>query len=305
MIDQQQPLWVGLDDNLEVIDPWRISADLFAGNLQNMRQSTIGSFSICPNRVKYSRDNPGHYGGSDATVIGTAYHAGLETFYYAYIIGESQPSQETMYAAICDTVDKEMLKIGGVSMLSWNKFSTVDELKDQACALLDARMQHPLFQAGWEPVAIELTFRLPWIQGWAATGTVDLVLWNAVEGRYRIVDHKTAGRMWQKNKHLKSPQPHWYSMMIQSALEAAGFVHPPVEMDFEIITYGGKFETRTVTPTAHTMDVWNNKARIAALAIESDGPWYENTDSNLCSPMYCDAWEACPSGQTYHIELGK
>ena len=111
------PLWVAMDDEFGVIDPYRISTDLFAGNLENMRQSTMGSFSICPNRVNFSRQNPGHYGGSDATVIGTAYHAGLETFYYAYIIGETQPTQEVMQQAICDSVDKEMLKIGGVSML--------------------------------------------------------------------------------------------------------------------------------------------------------------------------------------------
>lgn len=287
-------------DEKGVVDPHGISADVFAGRLRNMRQSTIGSFAICPTRVHYKQVFPDSYGGSDSTIIGTAYHAGMEHVLFAEMIGEDRPKQEDVYVIVADAVDDEVMKCGGIELVSWSKMKSVDQLKDMACRLYDFRMSHELIPAGYHIVGIETTFRMPWVLGWAATGTIDLLLWNERQG-YRIVDHKSAGRAWDTSKHVKTPQPHWYAKWVRAALETIGHDSGPIPMDFEVMTYAGKYERRTITATEFTEDLWNDKALIAAQSMTNDGPWFQNIDNNLCSATYCDAWDWCPSGQAYRI----
>ncbi len=140
-------------------------------------------------------------------------------------------------------------------------------------------------------VSVEEKINLPWFDEWTATSIADLIMADPT-GWLIVEDHKTAGRMWDRYKHLprKNVQAVWYPYWFEQHYQR------PVLMTFAVMSLAGKFERRVATPKPEhlkaTMARAEQIARIFELGIELPG----NPSSNLCSAKYCDHHPYCPYG---------
>lgn len=296
---------------MTVLDPAGIGEKIANGQYDTMRQSLIGSYGICPSRVRYERERPWLDFSGDARSCGTGYHAGIAHAFES--IQDGEVVDEAACLAACKAaIDADVAQAG--EAFTWTKFRSVDEIVETAHRMVSANLatlDERWPRDRWLVQGVELGFQMPWFDHWAATGTIDLVLWDTKHGRFHMVDHKTSGRGWQKGKELKTPQPHFYAHWWKKVLRAAypdqyrnvGDHDLTVPMTFEIMTYAGKFEARTVYPSVESESFVMRQATVAARVIDDKGPWAMNIDSTLCSPQYCDHFDICPGGSSYRSSV--
>ena len=285
-----------------LLDPHGMMPLLQAGERKAMRQSTIGNVEVCSYREKMRRDHPIGYSSSDARCLGTGYHAGLETYWEGRKNGVVVTPDEIV-AAIQLSIEDDVRK--SEDRFVWVKFHNVEDMVNKAVEMVGLYLGHHVHRwDGYHVLGTEISFAMPYGDEFVAIGTMDLVLADDL-GRYIIVDHKTANRMWSYKKHLTSPQPGWYSYWWGEAGKAMGMENMPIaRMCFEIMTYAGKFDRRWVIPTHRLQMATLEKADVACQLELNDGPWWPNTSSNLCSEKYCDHFEACPhGGQLVSIQM--
>lgn len=242
-----------------------------------MRQSLINSSDICLKRTGYQSE--GLWAPSEPALVGTAYHAGLEAFFN----GEEQFESVVKAFAVLTQADQDGFE--------WE--TSLQDAIDRVANMLQAYWPNAWHDT-IEVIGTELSFTEPWINGWQAHGTVDLLFRNDYDGRLVIDDHKTAKRKWPANKHdiRHSVQSAWYCYWIwQQYAEMPSFV-------YSIMTYAGFFERRWVNPTMEQMLTVVKKAENLAYLLDNVPVSHlpTNTTTPLCSEKYCPAWEACPCG---------
>ena len=269
---------------------------------RSIRQSTLGDMDICQRRAQYNVAGFMPRTSSEAAVIGTGYHAGLEAYYLDRIVDPAidRPSGEMIQCYIEAAhvgLDEELRKLTG---FEW------DTTEAEARALM-TRMVATYFegcpgdQGGYQwpntftVLAVEHTFEHEFQPGWTASGTVDLVLQRQTDGFLILDDHKTSGKMWSERKAdpRENNQAAWYALWVQEDFPD----HPGLESWFSVMRRdSGKFRRfKSEIRQAH-LDAVVDKATSVAGLLDSGFDLPPNQTSNLCSAKYCDAWTLCPWG---------
>jgi hypothetical protein len=250
-----------------------------------MRQSTMGDWDLCQRKVQYSLDPSVPYGTGEARVVGTAYHAGLEAYYSALKEGELVGMDAILQRAEL-TFWQE-----ADAVTTWD--TSADDAWERVPAMLAAYMDDGVWSHSYRVVGTEVAFNEPWIPGWIAHGTIDLVL-QAPDGTIVLDDHKTSGKGWRKGKESarNNNQASWYSYWY--------WVQHGVMPQFcwSIMRYDGTFERRWSERNQAEILLVVEKARQIARVIDLTGgeDLPPNTSGWWCSSKFCDFWNRCPFG---------
>jgi hypothetical protein len=272
------------------IDPFGVRSSGF----RQMRQSFLGTADTCLKRIEHQLAMPNHYGSSEARVIGTAYHGGMEALYNDAGLDEALAAVKAAFAAEIAKAEPE-----------W------DTSREQALELAEQLVyeywvQELRWPETYKVLGVEQEFWLPgeaWGLGpnWVVKGSIDLIL-QGPDGWHYIVDHKTAGKPWKKGKHSgrNTNQPAKYVQVWQQlwAWTHDGEV-PNVRFFFDIMTLDGQFERREAHPTMNERQLVVQKARDLATIVDRGGPFPPNQSSFLCHHKYCDFWAICPYGESF------
>jgi hypothetical protein len=279
-----------------------------------IRQSTLGDADTCLRRMQYSIESPVYHGGS-VRAVGTAVHAGHELYYGSRLEGPlGYTVQDIIHHAQQVFTDTVNMKPSHASEFTKQagEFQWDDKVPDHDTGLVlvasiltayhaDPDIPWPL---DWEVLGTEVPFELPLYGDHTRAGSIDLVLRDPA-GNIVGVDHKhVSGNMWAYNKHhaRKHPQPPFYVGALKELHPGA----PGYRFFFDIMSFKGKFERREVTVTdEHIAAIHAKAVEVSTLYLGMRSAGLElpaNPSSNLCSPLYCDAWSVCPYGAALDVE---
>jgi hypothetical protein len=265
------------------IDPFGVRSS----GARQMRQSFLGTADTCLKRIEHQLALPNHYGSSEARVIGTAYHAGMECLYQG--LDEWEIWVELAFEAEVKKCEPE-----------WDTSAT--EALETAKRLVRTYIEQDLaWPSSYKVLGVEQEFWLPMKDGWVWKGSIDLILLGP-DGWHYIVDHKTAGKPWKKGKHSarNTNQPALYIWIWKQlwALTHDGEV-PNVQFVFDIMTLDGQFERRPAPRSTNEIRLMFDKAHDLATLVDQGGPFPPNQSSFLCHHKYCDFWAICPYGESF------
>ncbi len=272
-----------------------------------VRQSILGNADSCLRKMQFSLEDSTYHSGI-VRAVGTAYHAGLESYYLDQSeLGPRRPTEfdvielGPILTAAHQSLNGEIQRAGDAFV--WDeKFPTLQDAIDTIDFMLATYFtEGHQWPSSWKVLGVEQSFQLPFGDH-MRIGTMDLVLQDPNDWVYGV-DHKTAGRMWDQYKHLprKNNQAPFYVAALQELYPDA----PGHRFVFDVMTYKGKFERRVSDPTpGHVQAVLDKALQVATLyeGMKSAGiDLPANPSSNLCSPRYCDYWTVCPHGQVLDI----
>jgi hypothetical protein len=247
-----------------------------------VRQSWLGDMAICPERARLGQVKPEFRTGSDATIIGTAVHAGIESVLdgrssefgdmLKVVANEYETLEKTNYTKTNIEEDKIPNYLEAMSLSFYNEIL-------------------PNVKLGGE---VEFFFRAPLgisIDGYDVhlEGTMDYI-----DPDGNIWDWKTAKRIYnQKEKQKSAIQPTVYT----TAARNLGLAENPT------FTYG--VMVRQETPKSQIMSVTRSAehtrwlqhyvkgAVTTALKSGYKDEWLMNDSSPLCSSQWCSYWSVC------------
>jgi len=261
---------------------------------KRVRQSTLGAFDICLRRGQYELTTSVPRTNSEASVVGTAYHAGLEAYYtIRKENGFYQPTEGPLMKAILDVAHeayvREAMLIPDTGWdTDWNR--AWDKVVDMLDHYFRAKRYWP---EEYLVIGVEHQFTIPWINGWDAHGTIDLVLLGPDGPEDHIlVDHKTAGKRWPQGKESprKNNQPPFYCWAWGQLTGV------PPRFVFDVMSYNLTFERREATPTSNQIELVLSKAKQVTALLDSGLELPANPGSMLCSEKWCRFWDHCPHG---------
>jgi len=251
-----------------------------------VRQSWLGDALLCPERSRLSLLHPERRSASDATIMGTAVHTGIE-----FSLAQANP---------------DFSEVVATSVKQWNVLAEQPHkqssgiMPEEAPRLIESMLLafteqiRPQVELGGKT---EYKFQAPIginYDGWDVwvEGTMDYVSPSG-----KIWDWKTAKRAYNRNdKQAHSVQASVYA----HAASMLGLVPDPDNIQF---SFGVMM--RQDTPRAQIVDLVRNRehsawlrsqvqsAVITAHAIGTATPWLRNDQNNLCSPKWCDHWDSC------------
>jgi hypothetical protein len=269
-----------------------------------MRQSTLGSGLTCHRRLYYELvyDGPRERTTSESRIEGTGYHSGLEMYY--------KQGGDISAADMLDVIVRSMsaaLQTEGADRVVWDTSfeEAVERNQMRVADYLDNKRGWD--HSGHQVLGVEVQFRFPWIPGWDATGTIDLVLIGP-DGWLRFVDHKTAGNKWREGKEhaRQTVQGPWYDHWGKRwFVENIDPTPRPSEFYYDVasVTKARRvqhFERRFASYSPSQLAELMANARDLATLVDQGGPFLPNRDTNLCSHLYCDHWYICPSGEAFN-----
>lgn len=249
----------------------------------------LGDANICLRRLQYGLDPNRTEGASEARIVGTAYHSGLEAYYKGRKDGEVINVLAALAAA----------RVGFLEAIpeGWASWDDNEEVAwAKVFSMLNAYYQDErAWPYDYEVLAVEWRFDLDVPNtDLKISGTADLVLRDST-GKIVIADHKTSGKGWQKNKETprqKEQAPFYlYAWFLQHG-ELGSFA-------YDVMTYEGKFDRRFVYPTTAEIMATVKKAEILSPIVELAKTGVElpgNTSHFLCGSKWCDHWDRCPFG---------
>ena len=251
-----------------------------------VRQSWLGDALMCPERARLGLIHPERRGASDATIMGTAVHSGIEKF--------------------LNTEEMDFSEVVATSVREWNKLSEEPHKKSSGINPAEApRLIEAMTLGFMEVIApsverggkTELKFTSPTglsVDGYDVflKGTMDYVAPSGV-----IWDWKTAKRAYnQKDKQAHSVQASVYAM----AVGEMGLCPDPNNIDFRFgIMMRQSNPKAQIVPVVRTAEHRNwlrdqiESVVIMAHRLTLDTPWLKNDQGNLCSPKWCDHWANC------------
>lgn len=254
-----------------------------------IRQSTVGSWELCPARVMLS---DGHELPSEAMSFGTLVHemlaldlehgAGLPWTYsqtadlWSSLVADEYGVDLGELAAEETIESSAMEAIGAVQL--WRRQVEPDLPSTEP--LVEARLEAPL--------GILDNGRQVWMHG---TGDV---LYPDVPVGY---DWKTAGRGWGEGKAMFLGQPSAYTYL-------AWWNHDVFIADWRYWVYdrrAAKWVLHSTQRTPQQVQAWLRHAFGIAKAIDAGAVYYTPVDSTFgkmkrgwwCSPQYCGVWDRC------------
>ncbi len=253
-----------------------------------VRQSWLGDAMMCLERSRLAITQPEWNIGSDATMLGTGVHSGIETYINSGGTASLIDMQSTMRVTINSSEEK----------FKWNSMQTYDEIFNMGDKLLDAwwRDIRPHVTLGG---LVEHKFTVPvgtievdnkmYVINYS--GTMDYVAPDGV-----IWDWKTAQRKYSlAEKQKQSIQASLYA----SASVKLGLVPQfPVTFNFGVMTKTSKPEGQIlgVQRTAQHSTWLETQTRnlvASALRMGQDNTWPQVDQHFLCSEKWCPWWSIC------------
>ena len=272
--------------------------------MANVRQSTVGSADICAQRIVYDLDPNVPYGSGIARALGTAAHAGLETYYRARMNGETPTTLSQATEACVQSLDDEIDKTG--EAFSWQfqhpTKTKAEVILDRAKSIemltklmADYFLKEWFWPLDWEVVAVEAHFMLPIPGGpHTATGHYDLLLRDP-NGWLCGQDHKTGKDKTPKAGKFaanSTPQAAVYTWAIQTLYET-----DQVKFVYDYMSWAGTFHRIEEPRSAAQIESTLARANLVGDLIDAGGPFLPNPTHFLCSPHFCDHWDRCPFGK--------
>jgi hypothetical protein len=286
-----------------LIDPYA----LLQHRPREIHQTDINTAEICHLRLSYSKDPDRKYGSDINRAMGTGYHAGLALYYICRMEGTHIDKADVIAEALSGL--RKEIAYADEETFHWTfqqetaREKRIDlnlsEAENMLSALIVAYFdQGRVWPNEYEVKMVEKSVMLPLFPDdghtegmWARKGTVDLVL-QGPDGWFRIVDHKTAKKKWQKNKesHRNTPQPGFYIGALQEVLQDNN-----VTFTYDIASWKGDFQRIDAPRTVAQIDAVRSKAQLTAGLLEGT-TFLPNTTSFLCTERFCDYWLKCPYG---------
>jgi hypothetical protein len=251
-----------------------------------VRQSWLGDVLMCPERARLGILHPERRAASDATIMGTAVHSGIEMY--------------------LNTENADFSEVVATSVRQWNELAKQPHKKSSGINPDDApRMIEAMTLAFVEQIApqvergglTEHKFATPTgivVDGWDVylKGTMDYITPSGV-----IWDWKTSKRAYNgRDKQDHSVQASVYAW-------AAGVLGKVANKDDVEFRFGVMM--RQDTPKAQIVSVRRTaehrqwlKSQIQSVVIMAHNldtglPWLKNDQGNLCSAKWCDHWDMC------------
>lgn len=246
-----------------------------------VRQSWLNDMVLCPNRARFAIAKPIR-SDTDATIMGTAVHHGIESVLNGVPVEELPDLALTKFNELrqepykVTTIDPEMYETFIVSMCK---------------AFADGIL--PLVESGG---TTEMKFEYPLdmnIMGFDVycEGTMDYVSPTGT-----IWDWKTSSRKYSAwDKQSQSIQATMYA----GAVVHAGLTEFPVDFKYGVMLRTEKTTAQVVTlhrNYSHLNFIKNTlvlpSVRMAVL-LGTDESWPMNDTTVLCSERWCDRWSIC------------
>lgn len=249
-----------------------------------VRQSWLNDVMLCPERARLGALYPTLRQGSDATIIGTAVHHGIEALLTApdkYEFTELVKLSVDKYAELAAEPHKET-GIAEVPLL----------IESMILAFTTQVLPHVEHGGKCEatfdvPLGIHLDGYEVYVQGTMDYVTPSGVLW----------DWKTSSRVYnERDKQASAIQATVYAY----AAASLGWVPNPHHVDF---SYG--VMVRQQKPRGQVVRLHRNSEHFAWLknqvqsvvhmahSLGTTGAWLRNDQGNLCSAKWCDFWKQC------------
>lgn len=247
-----------------------------------VRQSWLGDMAICPERARLGQVKPEFRTGSDATIIGTAVHAGIEQVLRGeavafedmlqFVNNEYETLQDTNYTVTNIEQDKIPNYLEAMSLAFYNGILPNVKLGGEA----------------------EFFFRAPLnvnVEGYdiVLEGTMDYV-----DPDGNIWDWKTAKRVYnQKEKQKSAIQPTVYTTAVRNLGMAD---NPTFNYGVMVRQETPKSQILEVTRSAeHTKWLQHYVKGAVTTALKSgyQNEWLMNDSSALCSSQWCSYWSVC------------
>lgn len=245
-----------------------------------VRQSWINDAVMCAERGRQAIVRPQWSTPNDATILGTAVHAGI-----ASILEGKEAGVPAALAELNKLLDEPFNRV---------KYSN-EEMYDHVHELI----------AEWEkniaptlgnvkgvevPFTFEM-FKMTLNNGREVTvhgmGTIDCVTETA------IWDWKTAGKKYSaREKQSQAIQPTMYT----AAAVALGWLEWPATFKYGVLVRSGKAQIvpihRNESHAEWLQDIVRPFIR-SALLLGTDEPWPKNDTHYLCSQTWCSWWSVC------------
>jgi hypothetical protein len=248
-----------------------------------VRQSWLNDMVICPERARYGVLRPDFRIGSDATIMGTAVHTGIEH------VLRGEADFDAMVGIVADEYGE--LAKQPHKQTNINQELIPDYLQSMCKSFYDSVL--PQVKLGG---LIEHRFNAPlgcMVDGYAVwvEGTMDYVDPDGI-----IWDWKTSSRAYNiKDKQKSSIQASVYSVAAVQTGLAEGY---PVDFRYGVMV-------RHQTPKAQVVSLVRNHAHTlwlqqftkgainTAVNVGYDNNWFMNDTSALCSEQWCSFWSIC------------
>jgi len=254
-----------------------------ANKIIYVRQSWLGDMGICPERGRLGAVKPEFRSGSDATIMGTALHHGIESVLngHSTTLGAMMASSHGEYERL--------------NALGAHKITNIiqEEIPGYINSMSTAWYENiqPLVKMGGK---VEEFFRVPLgieVGGYAIhlEGTMDYI-----DDTGMIWDWKTAKRVYNpKDKQKSAIQPTVYT----TAMRLSG------QHDNPRFMYG--IMVRQLVPKHQVVEIYRDNGHTEwlrhsvrgavgmCLSAGMDNEWIMNDTSPLCSESWCSFWSIC------------
>lgn len=267
----------------------------------HMRQSSLGDIlQVCQERSRRKLLHPEEDISSDAAVLGTACHKGIQ---WTLDGGDS-------YVDAVAAARQELSRIVDTEPVRW-----VDMDYGEVNAAI------PTLMANWwkelRPIQIsqgvlatEYEFSGVWLDEWGVTtwddmwvlskvtimleGTIDLIT------RSQLWDHKTAGREYSEwEKQRWALQPTVYCAVVDALPEFE--LEYPMRFSYGVMLKKGRYTTQKINVNRTQQHAAWLRTQIRQfvgmyLRTGTDVEWQTNDSHALCSPKWCPWWDSCKGG---------
>lgn len=246
-----------------------------------VRQSWIGDAMMCPERGRQGIIRSDWSMPNDATILGTAVHAGI-----AHILNGGSGGTTIGHETLNELLSEPFMR---------TKYSD-EELHDHVRELI-AEWERNIAHEVKGVVAVEKEFEFlldefhePSINQNVKVygkGTIDLVT------ETEVWDWKTAGRKYNaREKQSQAVQPTMYA----SAAVAMGWLEFPVTFKYGVMVRSGKAQIvsvhRNESHTEWLREIVRPFVR-STILLGTDSSWPKNDTHYLCSETWCSWWSIC------------
>lgn len=258
-----------------------------------VRQSWLNDVMICPERARLSVKLPDWRQDSDATIIGTAVHAGIEG-----ILTRDYDNDDATIFAI-----QTMNSLTSELKFKMNSTSGIEEMRYYVELLMGTFIRDilPNVKFGGK---VEQNFGIPLYerdgqQVWLG-GTIDYIDPDGV-----IWDWKTAARKYsQGEKQRQSIQATAYAI---ACVENGWSSDYPVRFNYGVMTRTQKSvgQIVPVVRTSSHVDWFKHQVQSVMQTFTSvglDSPWMANDQHGLCSQKWCPYWSICKGSRLSDFE---
>ena len=244
-----------------------------------VRQSWVGDALMCNERGRQGILRPEWSMPNDATILGTAVHAGLASA----CSGEGYPHEvahEELQRLLSEPfnrvkyTDHELFGYIDTLITEWEK--TIQPTLGKILGV-EQEFQFELdeFMVNDTPIFVY------------GKGTIDLVTETA------IWDWKTAARKYSaRDKQSQAVQPTMYS----AAMVALGTHQYPVTFNYGVLVRGGKSQVVAIHRNESHLEWLKEQIRPfirTALLNGTEHSWTKNDTHYLCSQTWCSYWSVC------------